>query len=64
MNPKEVIKMMKAEKAVAVDMKFNWVVLVNVLNAFLGVPIDILTGAWFNLSPGRIDLRLPPLGGA
>jgi len=40
--------------------KFNWVTLLNVFNAFLGVPIDALTGAWFNLSPGTVRLTLPP----
>ena len=49
-----------AARTAGIDMKFNWVVMVNVLNAFLGVPIDIVTGAWFNLSPSRLELVLPP----
>jgi hypothetical protein len=49
-------------RTAGIDMKFNWVVLVNVFNAFLGVPVDILTGAWFNLSPSRLQLRLTPRG--
>lgn len=48
-------------RTAAIDMKFNWVVVVNVLNLFLGVPVDILTGAWFNLTPTRIDLTLPSI---
>jgi hypothetical protein len=36
------------------------VTLLNVFNAFLGVPIDALTGAWFNLSPGTVRMTLPP----
>ena len=51
-------------RTAAVDMKFNWVVVVNVFNLFLGVPIDILTGAWFNLTPSKIELTLPPIPGS
>lgn len=47
-------------RTAGIDMEFNWVVLVNVFNAFLGVPIDIITGAWFNLSPSRLQLELRP----
>jgi hypothetical protein len=46
----------------AVEMKFNFVTLLNVFNAFLGVPIDMLTGAWFNLKPSRLELTLPLRG--
>jgi hypothetical protein len=51
----------KATAAVieSIDGKLNWVILVNVLNAFLGVPIDMLTGAWMNLTPERMELTLP-----
>ncbi|MEW5742103.1 MAG: hypothetical protein AB1938_24520 [Myxococcota bacterium] len=51
-------------KLLKVDTTFNWVTLVNVLNAFLGVIVDGLTGAWFNLSPDEVVYTLAPLPAA
>jgi hypothetical protein len=48
-------------KLLRVDTTFNWVTLVNVLNAFLGVMVDGLTGAWFNLTPTEVVYALEPL---
>jgi len=48
-------------KLLKVDTTFNWVTLVNVLNAFLGVIVDGLTGAWFNLTPSEVTYTLEPL---
>jgi hypothetical protein len=46
-------------RLVGIGMKFNFVTLVNVFNLFLGVPIDMLTGAWYNLGPKQLQLVLP-----
>jgi hypothetical protein len=51
-------------KLLKVDTTFNWVTLVNVLNAFLGVIVDGLTGAWFNLTPSEVTYTLEPLPAA
>lgn len=51
-------------KLLKVDTRFNWVTLLNVFNAFLGVVIDALTGAWFNLTPDEVLYTLEPLPGA
>ncbi len=40
-----------------IDLRFNFVVLLNIFNLFLGVPIDIITGAWFNLED-KVKIRL------
>ncbi|MCC6333680.1 MAG: hypothetical protein IT380_06805 [Myxococcales bacterium] len=48
-------------KLLKVDTTFNWVTLVNVLNAFLGVIVDGVTGAWFNLTPEEVGSTLSPL---
>jgi hypothetical protein len=47
----------KAPKVVGLETSINWTTLLNVLNAFLGVPIDLLTGAIWNLEPERVFVR-------
>ena len=47
----------KAPKIVGLKSSFDLLVLLNVLNAFLGVPIDILTGAWMDLGPEKVVVR-------
>jgi hypothetical protein len=47
----------KAPKIVGLKTSFDFLVLLNVLNAFLGVPVDILTGAWFDLGPEKVFVR-------
>lgn len=48
-------------KLSSIDGSFNWTTLWNILNFGLGVPIDILTGAWLKLSPSTLELALQPL---
>ena len=53
-------------KLTVIDSNFNWVVLWNVLNAGLGVIVDVGTGAWRKLSPSELQIELPagrPAGG-
>jgi hypothetical protein len=50
-------------RTAGIQMKFNWVFVLNVFNAFLLSPVDIVTGAWFKLSPGTLRLELRPAGG-
>jgi len=47
----------KAPKIVGLKSSFDFLVLLNVLNAFLGVPVDILTGAWMDLGPEKVVVR-------
>jgi hypothetical protein len=47
----------KPPKIVGLKTKFDMLVLLNFLNLFLGVPIDILTGAWMDLGPEKIHVR-------
>ncbi len=47
----------RAPKIVGLKTSFDFLVLLNVLNLFIGVPIDILTGAWFDLGPEKIHVR-------
>ena len=44
-------------KVVGIKTSFDFLVLLNVFNLFLGVPIDILTGAWMDLGPEKITVR-------
>ena len=44
-------------KVVGIKSSFDFLVLLNVFNLFLGVPIDILTGAWMDLGPEKITVR-------
>ena len=44
-------------KVVGIKTSFDFLVLLNILNLFLGVPIDILTGAWLDLGPEKITVR-------
>lgn len=46
-----------APRIVGLKTSFDWLVLLNVLNAFLGVPIDMLTGAWFDVGPDKVFVR-------
>lgn len=47
----------KAPKIVGLKTSFDFLVLLNVLNLFIGVPIDILTGAWFDVGPEKVFVR-------
>jgi len=47
----------KAPKIVGLKSSFDFMVLLNVLNLFIGVPVDILTGAWFDLGPEKVVVR-------
>lgn len=49
----------KVPKVVGLKTSFDFLVLLNVLNLFLGVPVDILAGAWFDLGPDRVFVRFP-----
>lgn len=47
----------RAPKIVGLKTKFDFLVLLNVLNLFLGVPVDILTGAWMDVGPDKVFVR-------
>ena len=47
----------KAPRIVGTKASFDFLVLLNVFNLFLGVPVDILTGAWFDLGPESVFVR-------
>ena len=47
----------KPPKIVGLKTSFDFLVLLNVLNLFIGVPIDILTGAYLDLGPEKIHVR-------
>lgn len=47
-------------KIVPTDESFNWLFLLNILNAFLLCPVDIASGAWFDVEPERVEIRLEP----
>jgi hypothetical protein len=49
----------KVPKVVGMKSSFDFLVLLNVLNLFLGVPVDILTGAWFDIQPDKVVVRFP-----
>jgi hypothetical protein len=49
-------------RTAGIQMKFNWVFVLNIFNAFILSPVDIVTGAWFKLSPGTLHLELRPAG--
>jgi hypothetical protein len=46
-------------KVVGIKNSFDFLVLLNVFNLLLGVPIDVLTGAWMDLGPEKVFVRLP-----
>jgi hypothetical protein len=48
-------------RVVAMDKSFNPMFLLNILNAFLLCPVDIVTGAWYSIGPSEIEADLPPL---
>lgn len=45
---------------VPLDAHLNWVFLLNVLTLGIGFPVDVLTGAWLNVGPSEVQLRLNP----
>ncbi|HKS16731.1 MAG TPA: hypothetical protein VJU16_05425 [Planctomycetota bacterium] len=47
----------KAPKIVGLKTSFDFLVLLNVLNLFIGVPIDILTGAYLDVGPEKVHVR-------
>jgi len=47
----------KVPKIVGLSSSFDFLVLLNVLNLFIGVPIDIITGAWFDVGPEKVFVR-------
>lgn len=47
-------------RLVPLDAHFNWVFLLNVLTLGIGFPVDLLTGAWLNVGPSEVELRLDP----
>ena len=42
-----------------VKSQFNWITALNVFNLFLGVPVDMITGAWRDLEPEHLLTTLP-----
>lgn len=42
----------------SVDVRFNWVAVLNVFNFFIGLAIDIPTGAWLEPKTDRLRIRL------
>ncbi len=48
-------------RVIAMEKSFNFLFLLNILNVFLLSPIDIASGAWYSVGPGRIDVVLEPL---
>lgn len=44
-----------------IDTRFNWVVLLNVFTFGLGAIVDVLTGAWLNLTPQEVAFTLDPV---
>ena len=47
----------KAPKIVGLKNEFDFTVLLNVLNLFIGVAVDALTGAWFDVGPEKVTVR-------
>jgi hypothetical protein len=47
----------KAPKIVGLKNEFDFIVLLNVLNLFIGVAVDALTGAWFDVGPEKVMVR-------
>lgn len=45
-------------KVSALEAKLNWLVFLNVFNGFLGVPIDLFSGAWREVEPDRLHVTL------
>jgi hypothetical protein len=43
-----------------IDTTFNYVTLVDILTAGLGVIVDAWTGAWFDLTPDHVQVTLQP----
>ncbi len=52
-------------KLLTLDTRFNWVTLLNIFNGLIpGLVIDVLTGAWLNLTPDEVSYTLAPLPAA
>lgn len=47
-------------KVYETEESFNFLFLLNIFNAFLLCPVDIVSGAWFNVRPERYDFELGP----
>jgi len=48
-------------KLLAIDTRFNWVTLLDVFTLGIGLVVDIVTGAWFDLEPKELHFVLEPL---
>ena len=48
----------QAPKVVGLKNSFDFLVLLNVFNLLLGVPIDVLTGAWMDLGPEKVFVKI------
>lgn len=48
-------------KLMVIDTKFNWICLLNILTAGLGMIVDVATGAWLSLDPTQVAYTLEPL---
>lgn len=51
-------------KLLVVDAHFNWICLLNILTAGLGMIVDVATGAWLYLAPTEFQYTLEPLPAA
>ena len=48
-------------RLLTIDTTFNWVVLANVLTLGLGAIVDVLDGAWLDLTPVSLQYSLAPI---
>jgi len=44
-------------KVVGLKNSFDFLVVLNIFNLLLGVPIDILTGAWMDIGPEKVHVK-------
>jgi hypothetical protein len=47
-------------KIVALDESFNWVFLLNIFNAFMLCPVDIVSGSWYGVDADEVVVTLEP----
>jgi hypothetical protein len=64
-HPYALVTWQRGRKArlLVVDTTFNWVVLLNILVGVVPGVVDVLTGAWFNLTPREVKYTLDPMPG-
>ena len=48
-------------KLLVVDAHFDWIFLLNILTAGIGMIVDVVTGAWLYLDPKEFQYTLEPL---